>query len=534
MHGALLTLMRLQLKGWFRRQFTGGSLRRTIFTSLATVVFLLWFAGAAVGAAVQTPRPTEEVMAIVPFYLTAIALLPLVFGNDDRAIAFTPAEIDFLFAGPFSRRDLVLFKMLKMVLSSLGGGLFFALFLRRYTNSFLLCMVGGSLSLTFVNLLATAVALLREMVEERAFALARRAVMGALAASVAAAVWYVTRTGAPLDQLKHLAETGPVRALLAPSKVFAHLFAARTPGEFGGWAAACVAMIVGAVLAVLALDRGYMEAALAASQRRQVRLTRMRRGLAVPAGASMKEVRLPGLAALGPAGAIVRRQIITAVRTSRALLILFVLAGAYGYFISRYLGRRLDPAGFAALAPGLLILLAMLPQMLRFDFRGDLDSMECLKALPMTAGTIARAELAVPALILSMLGWIIAGVVGASAGVPVATVAMIAMAVLPGTVLVIGLENFVFLILPTRLMAQGAGGVAFSGRRILMLLARLVLICVGGGSVGAVGAAAWAASGSIAITYTACWVMLVLIAAGIVQAVAWAFARFDVSVDMPV
>ena len=38
MHHALLKLVRLQLKGWVRRQFTGGSLRRTVFVIVGRAI----------------------------------------------------------------------------------------------------------------------------------------------------------------------------------------------------------------------------------------------------------------------------------------------------------------------------------------------------------------------------------------------------------------------------------------------------------------------------------------------------------------
>jgi hypothetical protein len=534
MHPALFKLVRLQLKGWLRRQFTGGSLRRTAFGAVATVLFVFWFIGAAVGASVQTPSAPEQVLAILPLYLTAFALLPMITGNDDRAIAFTPAEIDFLFPGPFGRRDLVVFKLTKLVLSSLAAGVFFTLFLHRYSASLAACVVGAALSLTFINLLATIIALIRQTMEQRAYALARQALTALFLGAAAGVGWYATRSDRPLDSLRALGETPLVHALTAPARVFAHVFASRTLAEFGAWAVACVGMIAGAVALVLALDRGYMEAALAASHRREAKLSGMRRGLLIAPGKPVRAVRVPDLSVFGPGAAIVRRQLVTALRASRGWLVLFVIAAGYGYFVSRYVLRhRDDPARIAPLAPGLMILLTVIPQMLRFDFRGELDCMETLKALPMSARTVARAELAVPTAILTLQAWAVIAVAGALSALGPATLAMAALGAFPAAALVIGLENFVFLIVPTRLLAQGQASAAFSGRRIVMLLARLALILVGGGVVGAVGLAAWAASGSVAATFAACWLAAMLIAGAVVWAVAWAFERFDLSVDLP-
>jgi hypothetical protein len=535
MHPALLKLIRLQLKGWLRRQFTGGSVRRIIFSVLSIVLLAAWLAGTLIGASARPPRGADAIMATLPFYLTLLGLLPILLGNDDRAIAFSPAEIGFLFPGPFGRRELVLFKMLKMAAGSLAGAVFFSIMLHRYAGGFAYCVAGSALALIFINFSTTVVALIRDMIEERAYALARKLGTLLLVVAVVAVVWLVRQSDKPTtQQMRDLADSTPVRIALAPARVFAHVFAAGTPGEFAGWVAACLAMIAGALLLVLTLDKGYMEAALAASQRRQTRITRMVRGVGTAADKPVRSMQLRGLGVLGPAQAIVRRHLITALRGSRAWMLAVVFALGYGYLISRIMGDKPDSPVLAGMMPALVILLMMLPQTLRFDFRNDLDHLEYLKALPLRARTVALAEIAVPTVILSLLGWAIAGGVAAFVGLPPSILLMVAMAVPPLAVWMIGLENFVFLMVPTRQFAHGQAGMVFGGRRMLLMLARLGLIVVGGGPVGAVSLGVWSATHSMPATYLAGWAALSLIAAAIVLAVAWAYARFDVSTDMPV
>lgn len=535
MNRALLTLLRLQLKGWVRRQFSGGSIRRTVFAVLGLVMFLLWLTSVALGAVYQQPRTPEEVMALLPFYLTGFALLPIVFGNEDRAIAFTPAEVDFLFPGPFGRRELILFKMLKLALSSVMGGLFFGLVLRRSAATLPSAMLGAALALVFINFMATIVALVRDTLEERFYRLARRGATVAVIGATAAIVWHIRESdGPPMERLNALAVTIPGRIILAPSTVFAHVFASTTLEEAARWAGACLGLIAAALVVVLALDRGYMEAAVAASQRRQAKLTRLRKGLTMPTDRPMRRLRVPGAGLFGASGAIVTRQLITAFRTSRAWLVIFVLALAYSYAVSRMTASDPNVPRLAGLVPGLFILLTMLPQMLRFDFRSELDHMDLLKSLPLTPFSITLAEMAVPVVILTLQVWVVEA--GAAAFMPLDSrvLVMAALAIPLVAALVIGLENFVFLMMPTRLITPGQGGAAFSGRRLVMLLARVVLIAVGGSVVGGVAVGAWSASASVEVTYGAAWVALLLVAAGVVRAVAWAYTRFDVSIDMPV
>lgn len=535
MHPALLKLIRLQVRGWVRRQFKGGSVRRTVFMILGGGAFLLWFASLALTAALQKSKPPEEVLATLPFYLTAFAILPIIVGNDDRAISFSPAEIDFLFSGPFSRRNLVAYKMFKLVLGSLLGGLIFSLWLNRVVGFFPTAVVGASLSLIFINLLTTIVSLLRDIIQERSFTLIRRAATFLFLGGIIGVVMYFQKHDATTaEELQKLAGLAPVQIAVAPARVFAHVFASRTIPEFGLWMAACLAMIVAAAGGVLALDKGYMEAALNASQRRLLRLSRATRGLSANSGKPVKSLNVPGVAALGPGGAIVKRQLLTAIRGSRGWIFAVVFAIGYGYLMSRMAGGMPGSAGTISLIPGLGILLMMLPQTLRFDFRSDLDHLDWLKTLPMSAMTISLAEVAVPTAILSLLGVLIASISAAFLNLPPSTVVMVILAAPPAGLIIIALENIVFLLLPTRLFAPGQASMVFSGRRILMMLFRLGLMIVGGGLVFGVGAGAWALTHSVPATYASGWFMLIIIAAALMKAVSWGFARFDVSLDMPV
>jgi hypothetical protein len=540
-HPALLLLIRKQLRGFLRRQFTGGSTKRTVFTILGIGAFILWLGSIGLSAAFQKGKAPEEISAFLPLYLTGFALLPIIFGNDDRAIAFTPAEIDFLFPGPFSRRDLVLYKMLKLVLSSIFGGVILSIWLKRFSSSFGTCIVAAAMYLVFLNLLTTAVALVRDTMQERAFTLLRRALTVLLIGGIAGIMYYVNSTGAPtVESMHRLADSIPGLIITAPARAFTHVFNPRSPAEFVIYTATCLAMIMGAAGLVLVFDKGYMEAALNASQRRQLRMARFTRGVSIPTDKPARPVSLPSLARLGPPGAIVKKQLITAIRASRGWIIAFIMAAAYGYFVSHLMGKTNhiqganSPAAFAGLIPALAIMLMMLPQLLRFDFRSDLDHLDYLKSLPMSATAVAIAEIAVPSFILSLLGWLITGGIAAFMSLTPQTLAMTALAVPPIAILIMGLENLVFLLVPTRLYAPGQGAMTFSGRRVAMTIARFGLLVGGGSLITGAGFAAWALTHSLAGTYIACWLTLCLISLIIIKLIAWAFAKFDVSLDTPV
>ncbi len=183
----------------------------------------------------------------VPLVLM-VMFLQLVLGSRSAAqLYFSPAEIDFLFAGPFHRRDLLLFHLFRkgmgLVLLSLAMSLTpFAFFFPRWLSFF----VGLTLSLAFLNLASLAVSLARLIVAERAHTRARKLVLILVTTMAAVALpQAITRT--PVFRFADLAAsfraTWPGRVLLAPFEVFSNaMLAERWFPDLAGWAAAAAAI----------------------------------------------------------------------------------------------------------------------------------------------------------------------------------------------------------------------------------------------------------------------------------------------------
>jgi len=526
-HPALRQLMALQTRAWFRRQITGGSPLRRLSRLLAVLLFVLWMLTRALrGMAFAANVSPEAILDKAPYYIAVLAVIPLLFGNEDRALAFSPPEIDFLFAGPFARRDLVLYKLVRVAMASLFGGMLAVIGLSTVIVFWPARLLGASLGLLGINLFATVVTLLREIVAEGAYKAIRWGVaIGVLGAVFGAAFHFGT------DTLQARIGGAVVAAALAPARVFAHVLASQSAGELALWSAFAALLDVALVGGVLLLDEGYVDAALRASQRRQRLLDRVSKGtIFVASSKSASAMELRPLAILGPPGAIVRRQAVSAWRTSRSWMLRLGLGlGFYGFFLSR------TAMGAAPILSSMAMFLVILfPQMMRFDFRGDIDHLDDLKSLPISFRAVALAELAVPTALFALLALALALVGGVWFGLPVASLAMIALAIPPLALGVLALENFVFLLLPTRLFVPGQGGAFFfSGRRMLLMILRLVLFTVGGGVGAGVAAIAWWITRSTTIAYFAAWSVAVLLALLLTEAAARAFRSFDVSLDMP-
>jgi hypothetical protein len=506
---------------------SGGSPLRRWLRFAAVALFALWILTRSVESFVFTSAvPSEAILDKAPYYIAILAAIPLVFGNEDRAIAFSPPEIDFLFAGPFARRDLVLYKLTRVAIASLFGGILGVIGLSTVISSWPARLLGASLALFAINLFATAVALAREIVAESAYKAIR---WGAAIVVFGAVLGVAYDVGT--DTLHGRLASAVVATALAPARVFAHVLAARSPGDLALWSAFGIALDMALVGAVLLLDKGYVEAALRASQRRQRLLDRVSKGtIFLASSKSQAAMELRPLAILGPPGAIVRRHAVSAWRTSRSwMLRLGIGLGFYGFFLSRSaLGATFILSSMA------MFLVILFPQLMRFDFRGDVDHLDDLKALPISFRAVALAELAVPTALFTALAMAL-GIAGALwFGLSLASMAMITFAIPPLALGILALENFVFLLLPTRLFVPGQGGsLFFSGRRMLLMLLRLLLFTVGGGAGAGVAAIAWWITGSVTAAYFAAWGVAVLVALLLTEATARAFRSFDVSLDMP-
>ncbi|HEY9015160.1 MAG TPA: putative ABC exporter domain-containing protein, partial [Gemmatimonadales bacterium] len=93
----------------------------------------LWFAVMQQRTTVANgPAPDQEVVELIG----ALALIGAVawswiFGVERRVLAFTPAEVTFLFSGPVSRTGLIQFKLLRGQLLILFNALLWTLILSR-------------------------------------------------------------------------------------------------------------------------------------------------------------------------------------------------------------------------------------------------------------------------------------------------------------------------------------------------------------------------------------------------------------------
>ncbi|MEP6691282.1 MAG: putative ABC exporter domain-containing protein [Gemmatimonadaceae bacterium] len=361
---------------------------------------------------------------------TCVAMLVAgwwIFGGDRSALAFTPAEVHFLFAAPLSRRSLIQFKLLRAQPQIIVSTLVWIVLLRRGGESPLpmLCR-----ALAFYIVFATLLmhrlgaSLVRSTAAENGGSGARRSALplAIVLAGLAGLAWSVL---AALPKLRHangdflpilrqaLSGTlpsvvlAPVRWTLAPTM-------SSTVPEWAVAMLPALAMLALHYLWVIRTQVAFEETAMEATTKRAERLAVRR---ARRSGASVVEPVVAGsraipLAPTGePAIAIVWKNSTYFWRTmGKRTLVLVVLIAIISVVIAAMFGSRDEQTGQygqSALGP-ILIMFTMLftlmgPTYIRNDLRLDLQQLDLLRTFPVDPVRLVGAEIASSVIALSAL-----------------------------------------------------------------------------------------------------------------------------------
>jgi Putative ABC exporter len=537
MNPALLKLMRFQARAVVRRMFRGAkTVRGAMFLIVGGAMIVLWLAASSVNAFILPRADPHLVLMYFPIGMLTLCVTTLVTTAGERAVAFFPAEVDFLFPGPFTRRELLVYKIFRSSFAALFTATLFSLVFLRFSQHWIGGWIGIFLGLIFIQLISMAVVLIGQTIGERAYTRARKRALIVLAIAVIA-IWRPHFEGGsgrdPSAIVESFVHSTPGRILLAPFTVFGRILTANPVISVAPkWIAIAVCMIAAVLAVVLWLDTQYMESAAIAGQKVYDRVQRMRQRGGVHARATTSRLRIPMLPRFGGSGAVAWRQILVALRTSRAMLIIMVI-------ICVSMGPMFYYGGLIR-HPGQLIswLIAwitfMLSNTLRFDFRGDLDVIDTLKALPVRKSAIVIAELIAPVLFLIIFqGAILAGIC-VMLHADLRLITLVIVFALPINTLVIEVENLIFLIFPSRMVNVSPGDLQGFGRQMLVFAFKGVVLLVSVSVAGGIGALVWWAGGHAIVPALICaWIVLAIECAAMIPLLVLAFAKFDPSVDTP-
>ena len=465
-------------------------------------------------AAAAPPTMSGAVRTLFAAGLGATILFWWLRGGVASALAFQPAEVQFLFTAPLSRRALIAYRVARSQLMILFNALIWMVLLRQWGSP-----LSPPLRFLAVWALFTALSLHRlgaALVQVEPITGGRRTVrLAARAMSIALAVTFVAGLVPALRAIPSM-EGGTAHTLLAAVTVppsswalapFALLMAPISASGTAAWRvafASVLAVIVVHLAWVLSTNVRFEEAAATASTELAQRIAAIRArrsvsGATAPA-ATAKSVRhrIPLRPTGNPMIALVWKNTMALIRGGggATILRLAALAVAAMFVVPAIMqggaGADVESSTVIGWMPMIMMLAVSFlvgPRMLRNDLRHDLPSLTLLKTYPLSGAQVVLAELLSPVIALTAFQLVL--IVAASMALPAE-----ARQMLPGTQLVASLlvtpfvlvavnatnlviQNGVALAFPSWVrLGMDTGGLEAMGQNLLVMVATMLALMV--------------------------------------------------------
>lgn len=551
----LQQLLSLQAKGKIRRTLKRlSSPRRAIPTILVGVLMGLYALKVYIAIAYYDMPETIPIEGLAPIGMLYILLLKLLGVCIDRkksGAGFRHEEVHHLVGGPFRLEQVRLFRVVGHAVSIFFTSLFAAAFFGFHVTSILAAVAGAYLAMLFTYLVYTAIAVIAFQISESSYRRLRTLGCGLAAAMMA---WLLYRVS--LQDVSNLAflkafggeaiefsRLPMVAIFMLPFFIFTKVIVAESLGSWLLW------MVPSLLLNYLALQfLLYVEVALewkalqrerSEFQANQSKLKAPNQGTSLGLDASIGVVPW-----FGGAGPIVWRQLKAILRLQRGLCWLLVpLASAFA--VGAYLAYDAEQGAFQTVAVVVVMTSVFLPGLLPFDFRGDLNGLPALKMMPIRPLAVVLGQLCVPVALLTAFQCVALSTILLHDASQWSLVFWTVFFLIPTNIVIIALENLVFLIYPYKVAEFDMQATV---RRVVMLMAKfcvvflvvLVGLLAGFGVLGLKMAVQQTAIGGI---LAGVWqplliglelVALFSVAIGVVWTTCLAYRRFDLSEDLPV
>lgn len=464
-HPALPLLLRLQFIGRVGRACRGLLARRKwLVSAVGVTLAFLWLANAAASVIFREPYPQDVFrgmlsLAMVGYFLWHV--LRIAAKRPEHPIDWTPAERHFLLAGPFSRRDLLCYRIAVVLAVTAVKALCVSLLFLPELRLWWAGLLGAFLGLFFVEVL-------RLLLEFTACGLSRSAYMKARGVVVLlagfAGLTVIARTTTASESIEEpvalwgllrslgselagLRETSVGIALESPFTVFARITSARDVSlELAGWIAAGLALLLAAGWLLFRIDALFHARGHETDEGVGPSDAKRRES---PARSAIS--RVPRIAGIGP---LAWRQFVGA---RQHLFGIGLALAAPTVLACLPLLLPLDAATTFTNVVGALAFYSfiLLPSALKFDFRRDFERLHVLKSLPLPAPAVVIGQLAVPVIVTSAFQAVVLAIAYAVRPVPARYVVLAALCLLPANLAIYALENVLYLFSPHRLQQEG-------------------------------------------------------------------------------
>jgi ABC-2 type transport system permease protein len=449
------------------------------------------------------------VLGVIALFLFTVSAW--IFPHARAALAFTEAEVAFLFPAPVSRRMLIHYKLLRSQFAIFFTVLLLTLFTGRLLvdSQAWMRVFGWWVILSTLGLHFLGASFARTLLLERGISnwSRRLAVLAVLAALLTATILWarshltlpafekVTDWKAWLDYGRELLATPPLSYVMYPFRLVLAPFLASTPLEFFKAMPAALGLMALHYFWVIRSNVAFEEASLDLSRRIAERVAAAQQGRALN-GKPAKSQRTPfRLAPVGfaPVAFLWKNLIqVQAALRARTLLIILIPLGVMGMIMAQSSSRSETLTGVASILLMMFFIWSLLlgPQLVRCDFRQDLNSMDVLKLFPLRGWQIVTGEILAPVVILTIVQWLLLIGILVMTLMTEAPVGLIQLPLswLMAAALIAPFWNGLSLLIPNATVLLFPGwfqartdapqGIEVTGQRLLLFLGQIVLISV--------------------------------------------------------
>ncbi|MEJ0039346.1 MAG: putative ABC exporter domain-containing protein [Gammaproteobacteria bacterium] len=432
--GALFYLRATSLWGAVRSRFLRLKQPKYLFGAIVGIAYFYFFflrprgsgpRGMPAGGALPT-LSGETLVLIAGVAALAVLLVALASWLIPRqaALAFSEAEIAFLFPAPVSRRMLIHYRILSSQFRLVFTAIIFTLVFRRGIT--VTHALGWWIILATLNLHFTGSSFVTTRLLNRTLTPPRRrnlilAITGVVLIALVAWGWRTIvppsiddlRSGGTIGHYVALQlDRGPLPWLLAiPRLTLAPYFAADARAFL--IAIGPAAIVLGLhYFWVLRSEVSFEEASISRAEKRAARTRAIQQGDWRNQGQTLKPQRPPfNLASTGrPEVAFLWKNLIATSALFRPQWLLVI--AAIVFVLGSWLGHRPDLAAARSVIMGLgtaifAMLLLFGPQMARQDLRSDLKNADILKTYPLRGWQIVFGQLLTPIFVLSAVNWLL-------------------------------------------------------------------------------------------------------------------------------
>lgn len=411
---ALLYLRLTSLANTLRSRLRRLRQPKYLFGTLAAIAYFWFFFFRKTGAALGNPQFAATFFGDgraelgAGLMLSAFVLLMWVTPSDQPGLAFTEAEVAFLFPAPLSRAQLMHYKLIDGLMMALFGSLFFTLMSAGVRGNWpgAVRHLGAWWSLN-ANLALHQT--LSALLIAKLSALGLRSVLRRTLLVVGAVALLVTAITVAI-------QAGPEKLawLLWPARLAVRPFLAP---DFATWLPAlgpAIGLVALQYFLVHRLETPFEEASIARAQKTGETLARMRSGklMTFTSKAQAKRGPFPLADRLPAEAALLWKNLMASPPWLNRKV--WFAAAAILVFGLTWLQRHPDFGGpkmaavFGFISMVFLVyVLVFGPQLARNDIRGDLLNADMLKAWPLPGWRIVLGSLLAPTVLLTAIAWLL-------------------------------------------------------------------------------------------------------------------------------